>query len=155
MGNSCAFRCSMGYMSVTESWTPWRSYRCKCRRICPILCHKHGFLWNLWGYLGMCIHGCGSAYLYSICQSLRQTDAETGSSTDEEQKTISGTVESIKDFQFVIYDENNSYYQFSFEETPKGLDSVKVGDSVIVTYTGTISEVDPFLGEVISVEPCR
>ena len=91
----------------------------------------------------------------SAVQSQAAADAETGSSTDEEQKTISGTVESIKDFQFVIYDENNSYYQFSYEETPKGLENVKAGDTVLVTYTGTVSEIDPFIGEVISVEPCR
>ena len=91
----------------------------------------------------------------SAVQSQAAAGAETGSSTDEEQKTISGTVETIKDFQFVIYDENNNNYQYSFEETPKGLENVNVGDSVIVTYTGTVSEVDPFLGEVISVEPCR
>ena len=91
----------------------------------------------------------------SAVQSQAGAGAETGSSTDEEQKTISGTVESIKDFQFVIYDENNNYYQFSFEETPKGLENVKVGDSVIVSYTGTVSEIDPFIGEVISVEPRR
>ena len=87
--------------------------------------------------------------------SQTEADTETGSITDKEQKTVSGTVESIKDCQFVIYDEDGNFYQFSFEETPKGLDKVKVGDTVIVTYTGTVSEVDPFLGEVISVDLCR
>ena len=43
-------------------------------------------------------------------------------------------------------------YAFSFEETPEGLDEVKVGDKVIVKYTGTVSQIDPFKGEVLSVE---
>lgn len=88
----------------------------------------------------------------SAVQSQIAADVEASSSTDAEQKTVSGTIESIEDFQFVIYDEDDNYYQFSFEETPKGLDKVKVGDTVMVTYTGTVSEVDPFLGEVISVD---
>lgn len=88
----------------------------------------------------------------SAVQSQTAADVEASSSTDAEQKTVSGTIETIEDFQFVIYDEDDNYYQFSFEETPKGLDKVKVGDTVMVTYTGTVSEVDPFLGEVISVD---
>ena len=32
------------------------------------------------------------------------------------------------------------------------LDDAKIGDKVTVTYTGEISEVDPFEGEVLSVE---
>lgn len=87
--------------------------------------------------------------------NVSQTADKVGSSTDEEKKTVSGTIESIKDFQFVIYDEDGNYYLFPFEETPKGLDKVKVGDTVTVTYTGIVSEVDPFMGEVISVDPCR
>ena len=88
----------------------------------------------------------------SAVQSQTAADVEASSSTDAEQKTVSGTIESSEDFQFVICDEDDNYYQFSFEETPKGLDKVKVGDTVMVTYTGTVSEVDPFLGEVISVD---
>ena len=37
-------------------------------------------------------------------------------------------------------------------EKPAGLDDAKIGDKVTVTYTGEISEVDPFEGEVLSVE---
>ena len=35
---------------------------------------------------------------------------------------------------------------------PEGLDDVSEGDSVTVTYKGTVSEADPFDGTVISVE---
>lgn len=35
---------------------------------------------------------------------------------------------------------------------PDGLDGVASGDKVTVKYTGTISEVDPFEGKIISVE---
>lgn len=44
-------------------------------------------------------------------------------------------------------------YAFTFDgEKPAGLDDAKIGDKVTVTYTGEISEVDPFEGEVLSVE---
>lgn len=43
-------------------------------------------------------------------------------------------------------------YSFTFDEKPDGLESVASGDKVTVKYTGTISEVDPFDGKIISVE---
>ena len=41
------------------------------------------------------------------------------------------------------------------EEKPEGLENVSNGDTVTVKYTGTVSEVDPFEGEVISVEKTK
>ena len=69
-----------------------------------------------------------------------------------EEKELTGTIDEIKDFMFVITDENDTPYSFTFEEKPEGLENVSEGDTVIVKYTGAISEVDPFEGEVISVE---
>lgn len=53
---------------------------------------------------------------------------------------------------FIITDESGAAYEFSFETAPEGLENVAGGDTVKVTYTGEISEVDPFNGTVISVE---
>ena len=39
----------------------------------------------------------------------------------------------------------------AFEE----YDDVAVGDSVTVTYTGALSEVDPFEGTIVSVEKVK
>lgn len=69
-----------------------------------------------------------------------------------EEKELTGTIDEIKDFMFVITDENDTPYSFTFEEKPEGLENVSEGDTVTVKYTGTISEVDPFEGEIISVE---
>ena len=74
---------------------------------------------------------------------------------NDAQNTISevrGTVDEIKDFMVVVTDANRVSYGFTFDEKPEGLAEVKVGDTVIVKYTGTINEVDPFMGEVLSVE---
>ncbi len=88
-------------------------------------------------------------------------EGQTGTTDDKEiasgevdgqASTVSGVVEDIKDFMFVINDENGTGYAFSFEEKPEGLDNIKVGDTVTVTYTGPISEVDPFEGEILSIE---
>lgn len=70
----------------------------------------------------------------------------------EEQFTLAGVLDETKDFMFVVTDDAGNSYAFTFEEKPEGLDKVSIGDQVIVTYTGTISEVDPFTGEVLSVE---
>ena len=56
---------------------------------------------------------------------------------------------------FVVTDENDTPYSFTFEEKPEGLENVSNGDTVTIKYTGTISEVDPFEGEVISVEEAK
>ena len=76
----------------------------------------------------------------------------TGKEDAEDASEFTGTLDEIKDFMFVVTDASGSSYAFTFEnEKPEGLDKVKVGDKVTVTYTGTISEVDPFMGEVLSV----
>ena len=76
----------------------------------------------------------------------------TGKEDAEDASELTGTLDEVKDFMFVVTDASGSSYAFTFEdEKPEGLDEVKVGDKVTVTYTGTISEVDPFMGEVLSV----
>ena len=62
-----------------------------------------------------------------------------------------------KDFMFVVTDDDDVSYQFSIDSSavPEGYDDVAEGDSVTVTYTGTLSEVDPFEGTVISVEKVK
>ena len=66
---------------------------------------------------------------------------------DEDASEVIGNVEDIKDFMFIVTDDDNVSYAFTFEEKPEGLDKIAVGDRVLVTYTGTLSEVDPFVGE--------
>ena len=75
----------------------------------------------------------------------------------KKEKELTGTIDEIRDFQFVIIDDENTPYSFTFEENekPDGLESVCNGDTVIVKYIGIISEVDPYEGEVISVEKTK
>ena len=75
-----------------------------------------------------------------------------GSGKGEEQKSVVGTFMEKKDFMFTVLDSEGTYYGFSFETKPKNYDDLNDGDRVKVTYTGTVSEVDPFKGEIISVE---
>lgn len=81
--------------------------------------------------------------------------AKTGISAENssEQSALTGVIEEIKDFMFVVVDENDNAYALSFgDKKPEGLDDVKTGDKVIVTYTGVLSSVDAFTGEIISIE---
>ena len=66
---------------------------------------------------------------------------------DEDASEVIGKVEEIKDFMLIVTDDDNVSYAFTFEEKPEGLDKIAVGDRVLVTYTGTLSEVDPFMGK--------
>lgn len=87
-----------------------------------------------------------------------QTDSSTEEQSaaenpdDGEEKTMTGTLDEVKDFMFVVRTEDDCYYAFAFDEKPEGLDDLKAGDSVTVTYTGTVTEIDPFTGTIISVE---
>lgn len=89
------------------------------------------------------IGGCGQTNNSS--ESVKQEETAEG-------KELTGTIDEIKDFMFVVTDKNGTSYGFTFEEKPEGLENVSNGDTVTVKYTGTVSEVDPFEGEVISVE---
>ena len=85
-----------------------------------------------------------------------QEDSETSGSIVqsegmEDEATLSeliGKADEIKDFMLIVTDDDNVSYSFAFEEQPEGLDQIAVGDRVLVTYTGTLSEVDPFMGEI-------
>lgn len=98
--------------------------------------------------------GCGQT-------EVKPDNAATSSSEEgnqdgtAEEKELTGTIDEIKDFMFVITDKNDKPYSFSFEKKPEGLENVSNGDTVTVKYTGTISEVDPFDGEILSVEKMK
>lgn len=77
---------------------------------------------------------------------------DEGEKDSQEEKELTGTIDDIKDFMFVVTDDKDTPYSFTFDEKPDGLESVASGDKVTVKYTGTISEVDPFEGKIISVE---
>lgn len=81
------------------------------------------------------------------------SSASSSDSASAESK-LSGTLDEKKDFMFVVTDEHGAAYEFTFDASakPEGLDDVTEGDSVTVTYKGTVSEADPFDGTVISVE---
>ena len=71
----------------------------------------------------------------------------------EDLRTITGTLDEIKDFMLVVIDEEGTSYGFDFDHVPDGLEDVQEGDLVTVTYTGLINEVNPLVGgSVISVE---
>ena len=92
------------------------------------------------------IGGCGQTNNSS--ESVKQEETAEG-------KELTGTIDEIKDFMFVVTDKNGTSYGFTFEEKPEGLENVSNGDTVTVKYTGTVSVVDPFEGEVISVEKTK
>ena len=82
-----------------------------------------------------------------VSESADTPSAEASSAdTDVKTSSITGTIDEIKDFMF------NTSFVLSFDATPEGLSDVKNGDTVTVTYTGELSEVDAFTGTVISVK---
>lgn len=74
------------------------------------------------------------------------------SESDTETSELTGTLETIKDFMITLTDSQGTSYAMSFDATPEGLEDVTEGDTVTVTYTGELSQVDAFTGTVISVK---
>lgn len=70
---------------------------------------------------------------------------------DENSGHLTGTIGEIKDFMFVVTDQEGNAYSFQFETKPEGLDNLADGDEVTVDYEGTLSQVDSFVGKTISV----
>ena len=70
----------------------------------------------------------------------------------EEPNVMVGTFMEKKDFMFTLLDADGVYYGFNFDVKPENYDELNNGDVVRVTYTGTITEVDPFEGEILSIE---
>ncbi len=89
--------------------------------------------------------GCGK-------QDAATTTQGTQAKESGAQKQLTGTIEEVKDFMFIVTDQDGAFYEFDFDEAPEGLDGVSAGDKVTVTYTGTVSEVDPFSGTILSVQ---
>ena len=73
---------------------------------------------------------------------------------DAAESTLTGKLDEVKDFMFTVTDDAGEAYVFSLEsgDKPQGLDDVAVGDTVTVTYTGTLSVVDGLDGTIVSVE---
>ncbi len=76
-------------------------------------------------------------------------------SKEVEEKTVTGTFMDKKDFMFTIQDERGHYWGFNFEVKPDDYEDFENGDIVTVTYTGTVTEVDPFDGEIISIKKIK
>lgn len=78
---------------------------------------------------------------------------EPAQNQQTEAKTLTGMMDEMKDFMFVVLDDNQVPYAFDLaEDSDLDLSGIAAGDRVVVTYEGELSEVDPFEGTVISVE---
>ena len=81
---------------------------------------------------------------------------QSGDEPSGEKKTLTGTLDEMKDFMFVVTDGNGDSYALTFEGgAPEGLAEQEVGDRVTVTYTGELSVVDAFTGQVLSVKAAK
>ncbi len=104
--------------------------------------------------------------LFVACQSNKSDSGETVASSpenstvqDDDKKadtgsvqTISGTITDIRDMQFVL-EVGDTAYLFSYDSKPDDLDDdIEDGDTVEVSYTGELNDIDPFNGTIVSIE---
>ena len=69
--------------------------------------------------------------------------SEPAQNQQTEAKTLTGTMDEMKDFMFVVTDDNGVPYAFDWsEDGDLDLSGIAAGDRVIVTYEGELSEVD-------------
>ena len=102
--------------------------------------------------LAASLSACGSKPAENTDTGTASSSAASSSSSEQQQEnTLTGSLDEKKNGMFVVTDAEGAAYEFT-SDTPKGLDDAAEGDSVTVTYTGTVSEVDSFDGTVVSVE---
>jgi hypothetical protein len=103
---------------------------------------------------------CSSGAKEATATSAVETKAEVAETTKAEamnadEQELVGTISDIKNVMFNVTDDKGTTYSFTFDaEAPKGLDTVKDGDKVKVTFKGELSEVDP-VTDVVSVEAAK
>lgn len=105
--------------------------------------------------LAASLSACGSKPAENTDTGTASSAAASSSSSEQQQEnTLTGSLDEKKNGMFVVTDAEGTAYEFTYDpsDTPKGLDDAAEGDSVTVTYTGTVSEVDSFDGTVVSVE---
>lgn len=105
--------------------------------------------------LAASLSACGSKPAENTDTGTASSAAASSSSSEQQQEnSLTGALDEKKNGMFVVTDAKGVSYEFTYDpsDTPKGLDDVAAGDSVTVTYTGTVSEVDAFDGTILSVE---
>lgn len=90
--------------------------------------------------------------VFAVCMGFMTGCGPKKDNSINDASQVIGEVEQVKEFMFIVNDDSGASYAFSFTEKPEGLSEVSVGDTVVVTYTGVVSEIDPFMGEVLSVK---
>lgn len=85
-------------------------------------------------------------------QTVTDAEAQVQAENSGEVNTLTGTLEEKKDMLFIIADANGEAYSISFDTAPEGYDQLKAGDAVVMEYTGELSVVDAFTGELISLK---
>ena len=88
-----------------------------------------------------------------VKESTKEAEAKDGTKAEEaKEEELKGKISDIKDFMFTVTTDDGKSYALNFDKKPEGLDKLKDGDEVVVQYTGELSEVDPFEGEILSIE---
>lgn len=88
-----------------------------------------------------------------VKESTKEAEAKDGTKAEEaKEEKLKGKISDIKDFMFTVTTDDGKSYALNFDKKPEGLDKLKDGDEVVVHYTGELSEVDPFEGEILSIE---
>lgn len=82
----------------------------------------------------------------------KKAEEKKAEEKNAEGEELKGKISEIKDFMFTVTTDDGKSYALSFDKKPEGLSEVKDGDEVVVHYTGELSEVDTFTGEILSVE---
>lgn len=85
-----------------------------------------------------------------------EESSEKAAEGSQAESSVSGTICEIKDFMFTV-ETDSAAYAFSFDpkNPPADLKNVKDGDSVTVTYSGELSEMDVFEGTIVSIKKAK
>lgn len=76
----------------------------------------------------------------SVSENAGEEGGEPAGNTDAaEEKTVQGTLETIKNVMFTLKAEDGEAYVFPIEEDDtEFMNGFEIGDKVVITYTGTL-----------------
>ena len=86
---------------------------------------------------------------------LEDTESEPDNNDTEasyDKNQLTGSVEVIKDSEFVLLTDDGKFYEFPFDRKPVALVGMDAGTKVCVTYEGEISDDNTVNGNIISIE---
>lgn len=94
---------------------------------------------------------------YEDPAAMTDMSEEASAVTEDASKesTITGKLDEVKDFMLILNADDGVSYAINYDKKPDDLKNYKVGDRITITYTGKLTQMDPFTGTIVSITAAK